>query len=176
MGGCTSGPPATYDLLAPPTMGALKPLSLSLVVSEPTAPRVFDTDRMIVREADGAISYVQGAQWSDRAPALLQTRLIRAIEKKGYSVAREGAGVIGDLQLTSEILSFNLVPGSPTQADISLVMRLIDTHEGKLIASRSFQNRVAVETLSGADIATGFDKAISELTPTIADWVLARRH
>ena len=173
--GCASGPPATYDLLSPATMGVLKPLPRSLVISEPTAPRAFDTDRMIVREADGAISFVSGAQWSDRAPALLQTRLIRAIEKKGYSVAREGSGVIGELQLSSEILSFNLVPGSPTQAEISLVMRLIDTREGKLVASRSFQNRVAIESLSGADIAAGFDKSISQLSPAIADWVIARR-
>ncbi|NBQ40505.1 MAG: hypothetical protein EBU34_12190 [Alphaproteobacteria bacterium] len=172
--GCVSGPPATFDLLSPPTVGALKPLSLSLVVSEPTAPRAFDTDRMIVREADGSISYVQGAQWSDRAPALLQTRLIRAIEKKGYSVAREGSGVLGDLSLSTEISSFNLVPGSPSQAEIALVLRLIDTREGKLVASRSFQNRVTVESLAGPDIAAAFDKSISELTPAIADWVLAR--
>ena len=54
-------------------------------------------------------------------------------------------------------------------------MRLIDTREGKLVASRSFQNRVAIESLSGADIAAGFDKSISQLSPAIADWVIARR-
>jgi cholesterol transport system auxiliary component len=172
---CASGPPATYDLLSPPALGALKPLSHGLIVSEPTAPRVFDTDRVIVRGADGAVSFVEGAQWSDRAPALLQTRIIRAIEKKGYSVAREGTGVVGDIQLSSEIVSFNLVPGSPTQVEVALVMRLIDTREGKLVASRSFQNHVAVNSLSGSDITAGFDASISELTPAIADWVLARR-
>jgi len=129
---------------------------------------------MIVREADGSISYVQGAQWSDRAPALLQTRLIRAIEKKGYSVAREGSGVLGDLSLSTEMSSFNLVPGAPMQVEIVLVLRLIDTREGKMIASRTFQNKVSVGSLAGADIAAAFDKAISELTPTIADWILAR--
>jgi len=172
--GCASGPPATFDLLSPPTVGILKPLSLSLVVSEPTAPRALDTDQMIVREADGSISYVHGAQWSDRAPALLQTRLIRAIEKKGYSVAREGSGVLGDLSLSTEMSSFNLVPGAPMQVEIVLVLRLIDTREGKMIASRIFQNKVSVGSLAGADIAAAFDKAISELTPAIADWMLAR--
>ena len=172
--GCASGPPATYDLLAPPHIGNLKPLAISLVISEPTAPRAFDTERMIVREADGAVSYVEGAQWSDRAPALLQTRLIRSIEAKGYSVAREGSGVLGDRQLASEISSFNLVPGSPTYAEVSLTLRLIDTREGKLLASRSFQNHWPVERLSGGDIAAGFDKAIAELTPSITEWVLAR--
>jgi len=43
-----------------------------------------------------------------------------------------------------------------------------------MIASRTFQNKVSVGSLAGADIAAAFDKAISELTPAIADWILAR--
>jgi cholesterol transport system auxiliary component len=174
LAGCASAPPSTYDLLVPPAAEALKPLPISLVISEPSAPRAFDTEQIIVRSADGAISYVPGMQWVDRAPVLLQTRLIRAVEKKGYSVAREGVGIIAERQLATEISSFNLVPGDPLHVDLVVTLRLIDTHEGKLVASRAFESHSPVQSMASQDIAAAFDQAIGSLTPTIADWIIAR--
>ncbi len=171
---CSSGPPATYDLFEPSRVGVLKPSELSLVVAEPKAPRALDTEHMIVREADGAISYVPGAQWSDRVPALLQTSLIKAIEAKGTSVSREGSGVLADRLLASDMTSFNLVPGSPAKVELALTMRLIDAREGKLIASRSFYADADIGSFEGRDVVAGFNTVASTLMPAIAQWALAR--
>lgn len=173
--GCTSGPPATFDLLMPSQAGPLKPMESSLVVAEPVASRAVDTDRMIVRGADGAVSYVPGAQWSDRVPSLLQTRLIRAIENKGYSVAREGTGVVGDRILASDMTAFNLVPGTPLKVQLALTMRLIDAREGRILASQSFYAEADVASANGSDVAAGFDAVMSSLLPTIAQWTLVHR-
>ncbi len=170
---CASGPPATYDLFLPSQAGPLKPMDSSMVVAEPLASRSVDTDRIIVRGADGAVSYIPGAQWSDRAPTLLQTRLIRAIEDKGYSVAREGAGVLGDRILASDISAFNLVPGSPFKVQLALTMRLIDAREGRILASQSFYAEAEVASAEGSDVASGFDKVMTTLLPNIAQWALA---
>jgi cholesterol transport system auxiliary component len=175
MSACGTAPPTTYDLLAPPAMAALKPLPISLVISEPSASRAFDTENVIVRASDGAISYVPDVQWSDRAPVIVQTRLLRAIENKGYSVTRDGAGVLADRQLATEIAAFNLVPGKPMRVEIVLTLRLIDTHEGKLLKSRSFESQADVASLGGPDVAAGFDHAISDLMPSIAEWIIAPR-
>ncbi len=174
LAGCASAPP-TFDLSSSPRIGPLKTLPISLVVAEPKAPQALDSDHMIVRDASGAVSYVPGAQWSERVPALLQTRLVRAIEAKGFSVSREGSGVIGDRVLASEISAFNLVPGTPPRVELSITLRLIDAKEGRLLASRSFQAQAEIDRLAGETIAAGFDTALSSLTPAVADWALSVR-
>jgi len=171
LAGCASAPP-TFDLSSAPRIGPLKTLTISLVVAEPKAPQALDNEHMIVRDASGAISYVPGSQWSERVPALLQARLVRAIEAKGYAVSREGSGVIGDRVLASEISAFNLVPGSPTRVELSMTLRLIDAKEGRLLASRSFQAEAGIDRLAGETIAAGFDAALSSLLPIVAEWAL----
>ena len=171
---CASGPPATYDLFSPTRVGVLKTTETSLVIAEPKSSRALDTERMIVREADGAISYVPGAQWADRVPVLLQTSMIKAIEAKGYSVSREGGGVIADHVLTGEITAFNLVPGTPAKVELALTMRLIDAREGRLIASRAFYADAEISSFAGSEIVAGFDKVLATLMPTLAQWAMAR--
>jgi cholesterol transport system auxiliary component len=171
---CASAPPATYELFSPTRIGVLKPTESSLVVAEPKSSRALDTERMIVREADGAISYVPGAQWADRVPVLLQTSMIKAIEAKGYSVSREGGGVLADHLLTGEITAFNLVPGTPAKVELALTMRLIDAREGRLIASQAFYADSEIDSFAGSEVVSGFDKVLSTLMPTIAQWALAR--
>jgi len=175
LAGCASGPPATYELFMESRAGALKLPSTSLVVAEPRSSRALDTERMIVKEADGSISFVQGAQWSDRVPAMVQTSLIKAIEANGYSVSREGSGALADHLLTSEITAFHLVPGSPIKIELALTMHLINAREGKLIAGQAFYTEEPVSSFAGADVVAGFNKAIATLMPTIAKWSLSRR-
>ena len=174
LSGCASGPPATYDLFSPTRIGVLKATETSLVIAEPKSSRALDTERMIVREADGAISYVPGAQWADRVPVLLQTSMIKAIEAKGYSVSREGSGVLADHLLTGEITAFNLVPGTPAKVELALTMRLIDAREGRLIASRAFYADAEIGSFAGSEIVAGFDKVLATLMPTLAQWAMAR--
>jgi cholesterol transport system auxiliary component len=174
LSGCASGPPATYELFSPSRVGVLKTTETSLVVAEPKSSRALDTERMIVREGDGAISYVPGAQWADRVPVLLQTSIIKAIEAKGYSVSREGGGVLADHLLTGEITAFNLVPGTPAKVELALTMRLIDAREGRLIASQAFYADSEIGSFAGSEVVGGFDKVLSSLMPTIAQWALAR--
>jgi cholesterol transport system auxiliary component len=166
LSGCASGPPATYELFSPSRVGVLKTTETSLVVAEPKSSRAL--------EADGAISYVPGAQWADRVPVLLQTSIIKAIEAKGYSVSREGGGVLADHLLTGEITAFNLVPGTPAKVELALTMRLIDAREGRLIASQAFYADSEIGSFAGSEVVGGFDKVLSSLMPTIAQWALAR--
>jgi len=175
LAGCASGPPATYEIFTASHAGSLKLPSTSLVVTEPKASRALDSERMIVKEADGSISFVPDAQWSDRVPALVQTSLIKAIEANGYSVSREGSGALADHVLASDITAFNLVPGSPDKIELGLTMHLINAREGKLMASRSFSAEEAISSTKGADVVVGFNAAIATLMPTIARWCLTQR-
>ncbi|WP_204325184.1 ABC-type transport auxiliary lipoprotein family protein, partial [Stenotrophomonas maltophilia] len=72
-------------------------------VSEPTGLQPFESDRIIVREPGGALSFLGGGQWADRLPRLIQTRLVQSLENSGRlrSVSRPGDKVASDYQLIS---------------------------------------------------------------------------
>ena len=77
---CGSAPLATFDLSAPTTELKARALSGILSIPEPAAPAPADGDRIVVRTGPSALAVVKGAQWSERLPRLLQSRLIQTFE------------------------------------------------------------------------------------------------
>src|SRR5690606_20958767 len=114
LGGCTSmlrdAPLATYDLTAPSSFSGRAAAGKGvLVVEEPAASRTVDSNRMVARSG-GQISYVPGAQWTDRLPSLVQTRIVQAFENAGRigSVGRSQDRLAGDYQLITDIRAFEI--------------------------------------------------------------------
>jgi cholesterol transport system auxiliary component len=175
LGGCASGPPATFDLVSPDRTGALKPLDISLVVAEPSASRALETEQMIVRDQAGAVYYLPGAQWADRISVLVETRFVRAIEALGFSVSREGNGVTADRVVTSEITAFDIIPGAEPVAHIAIIVRLINTHEGRILGSKSFVADETFHEMTGADAASAFETALNRIAPDIAKFSVNAR-
>ena len=81
---CGGGPaPSTFDLTAPRQGLRLTGSSRSvIVVAEPTAVFALDSERIVIRTSGGELTYLPRAQWSDRLPRLVQTRLIQTFENE----------------------------------------------------------------------------------------------
>ena len=108
LAGCGGGPtPTTYDLSAPSGFGRVGGSRAALVVAEPTTVQTLDSDRVIVKDSAGALSFLGGAQWADRVPRLVQTRLVQTFENASRlgGVARPGERIVPDLQLNTDIRS-----------------------------------------------------------------------
>jgi cholesterol transport system auxiliary component len=148
----------------------------SLLVLRPIASQALDTERIVVRPAPGALQVYKGAAWSDTAPDLVQTSLVRAFEDSGriLSVARPGGAVRGDYQLTSELRAFDSIyDGAMPDAVIELHVRLVRVTDGKAVAARTF--RVS-EGAAGTDIDTvsaAFSRALAKLDGEVVAWTLA---
>ncbi len=52
----------------------------SLLVSRPVASQQLDSERITVRPAPGALQVYKGAAWSDNAPDLVQSSLLRSFQ------------------------------------------------------------------------------------------------
>lgn len=169
LGACTSAPPATFDLSAP-RLGQLGQGRGQLAVAEPTSVQAFDSDRIIVKDATGAITFLGGGQWADRLPRLIQTRLIQTFENGNRltSVGRPGAGLNADVLLNTEIRSFQIAAGTG-QAVVEITARLVSP-SGRVIAGRMFTARVPVGTIDGASAAQALDKALSQVLLDIVRW------
>lgn len=172
LSGCGGAAPLTFDLAAVP--GAARPggSARSIVIAEPTGLQPFESDRIIVREGGGSLSFLPGGQWADRLPRLVQTRLIQSLENAGRlrSVSRPGDKVSADYQLISEIRAFDIAAGSG-EAVVDISAKLIADGPGKVVAARVFTARVPVPKVQAGSAAAGLDAALATVLVDMVRWV-----
>lgn len=148
----------------------------SLLVPKPAAGHLLDNERIAVRPGAGEITVYKGASWSDPAPELVQTALLRRFEdsQKILSVSRPGAGVRGEYQLHTELRTFESVyNGGRPEAVVELSAKLVHTADGQVAAARTFKE---VEPAAGVEVASvvdAFSRALDRMTGQVASWTLA---
>lgn len=172
LGGCGGGAtPTTYDLSAPRDIGRVGGARSALVVAEPTTVQALDSDRVIVKDSSGALSFAGGAQWADRVPKLVQTRLIQTFENGGRlaSVARPGERIVPDNQLNTDIRSFNIDTASGA-AVVEITAKLVGDRTGKVQRARVFSARVPASAGDGGVAAQALDRALSQVLIEIVRW------
>jgi cholesterol transport system auxiliary component len=173
---CSTSPsPTTFDLTAPrQRVGGGAIAGQVLVVAEPVAIQVLEAERIIVKDASGAVSFLGGAQWADRLPRLVQARLIQTFENASRirAVSRPGDRIVADYQLNSEIRAFQ-IDAATSQAVVELSARLINDRSGRVALSRIFTGRVPVPTIDAGNAAQALDRALSIVLLEIVRWVSA---
>lgn len=172
LSGCGGGStPTTYDLSAPRDFGRIGGARATLVINEPTTVQTLDSDRMIVRDSGGALSFLGGTQWADRIPKLVQTRLIQTFENGSRiaSVSRPGERIVPDLQLNTDIRSFNIDAATNT-AVVEITAKLVGDRTGHIQRARLFSARVPVGAVDGAAAAHALDQALSKVLIDIVRW------
>ena len=169
----SSAPPATFDLTAPRdglTSGRGRGL---LVVAEPQALAAIDSNRIIVMTG-GGIAYLPDAQWSDRLPKLIQTRLIQTFEngRRIQAVGRPGDRLVPVAQLNSEIRTFGIDERSG-EAVVELSVKIVNDRTGRILAGEVFSSRVP--SAAGGPAATAaLDAATQNLLRDVVRWVSSR--
>jgi len=176
LAGCAGDPLATYDLSAPTSGLSARPLRASVVVSAPEAVAPLDSDRIVVRAGAEGVTLLKGAQWSDRLPTLVQSRLIQTFEngRSIRSVSRPGDRVAADYNLVSEIRRFE-IDASTRRAVAEISVRLVRDRSGAVVAGRVFEASAPVETIEGAGAVAALDEAMGRALRDIAAWAAAPR-
>ncbi len=150
--------------------------SWSLLVSRPVAGTQIDSERISVQPAPGTVQVYKGAAWTDAAPDLLHTSLLKRFEdsQRILSVSRSGGGVRGKYQLLTELRRFEseyMQPGQP-QAVVEVYARLVHTTDGRVVAARSF---VGSEPSAGEEVGAvveAFSRVLDRTTGEIVGWTL----
>ncbi len=172
--GCASAPPETFDLSAASLPPAHK-LRAQLAVREPVASLDLDSQRILVRTGPETVAYLAGAQWSDRLPSLVQTRLVQTFQNAQLlqSVARAGSGPAADYSLELDIRAFELdVPAG--QANVDIAAKIVGTTSGRVIAARIFKTRVPAAGTGGAEASKALNAALSAVMAQIVAFTSAQ--
>jgi cholesterol transport system auxiliary component len=168
---CGSGPPpTTFDLTAPAGATRQSPGARQLVVAEPTALQALDSERMVVRGADGTVSFLPGAQWSDRLPRLMQNRLIESFENAGRAVSRAGSGVSGDAGLAWNVRFFGVDATAGAQARVEVSVKLVDATSGRIARARVFRGAEPLGAVDGRSAARALDDVSGRVFAEIVRW------
>jgi cholesterol transport system auxiliary component len=172
LAGCSGGStPTTFDLTAP-NPGRMSGGSRSyLVVAEPSTVQALDSDRIIVRDTSGAISFLGNSQWADRVPRLVQTRLIQTFENAGRlgSVGRPGDRIVSDVQMNTDIRAFT-VETATGEALVEITAKLVNDKTGRVRAAKLFSARVPLGAIEGSSAATAMNSALSIVLTEIVRW------
>jgi cholesterol transport system auxiliary component len=166
-------PATTYDLQAPESFPRRSAGAQgTLIVPEPTALRAIDTDRILVKPAAAVVAYYPDAQWSDRLPRLIQTRIIQAFENASRlrSVGRPGDGLTPDYQLVTDIRSFEIEAGPAPTAQVEISAKLVSIQSGRAPAARVFTVRVPARSENVDQGISALDTALSQALVEMVTW------
>ena len=102
-----TGPPPLLFRLTPKNTfpDGLPTVDWQLVIEPPLAPAGLDTTRIALHRAAIELEYYARANWTDLAPAMIQTLVVESFENSGKIVAvgRESLGLRADFVLKMEL-------------------------------------------------------------------------
>lgn len=179
LGLAPSAPPVAYSLKpAQSAAPAAPPVRWQLLVEEPSTVARFDTQR-IALSLGPRLDYYADVAWADRLPALVQSALVESFERSGKieSVAREAAGVRGDLSLKLDIREFqaNYASGNtdaPPEARVRVAAKVVEPQRREVVASENFEATVRASSARLSDIASAFDAASQQVLARVVEWTL----
>jgi phospholipid/cholesterol/gamma-HCH transport system substrate-binding protein len=170
-GGPSKAPTPVYDLTVPRDFPHRdREPSGQLVVPEPTALVLFDTQKILVRpRAEESVAL--DAQWSDSLPKLLQTKIIQSFENAGYlrAVARPLDGLTADYQLLVDIRSFQVTLLPEPRAEVEFTAKILAA-DGHIVDARILHASVSVGSTDASAAAAGLDEAFGKAATELVLW------
>jgi phospholipid/cholesterol/gamma-HCH transport system substrate-binding protein len=172
-GGGTPAQKVTYDLRALQNQGpAGKTIKGQLVIPEPTAVAMLETQRMLFSPASELPGFSEFL-WADAIPKLFQARLIESFENYDIAHAPLRTTDIGqaDFQLLIDIRRFRVAVDTGSVAEIGLSARIVDK-DGKVIASRLFEENQTFDKVEPQAAVAAFNDAFGRIAKNMIAWTV----
>jgi cholesterol transport system auxiliary component len=147
-----------------------------LTVNEPKVIGSLDSDRIAVRAAGGAISYLADGIYADRLPRLVQTRLVQSFENAGRlgSVGRPGERLASDYQLVLDIRTFYLNIEAGNLVEIEISVKLMNDKTGRILAAEIFGGQVPASGATSAQAIPAIEAALGGVLTNIVNWTVKK--
>lgn len=173
-GGAAAKGPAVYDLVAASGFPAAeKAIKAQLVVPDPSALILFDSQKILTRGGDGTYGSIANAQWADNLPKLVQARLVQSFENAHQinMVSRPLDTLNPAYRLETTIRSFQLSTEPKPQAVIEVTARLV-SDKGDVAAARVFSASAPAKSSEAADAVAAFNTAFGKIAAEMVSWTI----
>ena len=171
LGGGTE-PLDTYVLSAPIPVQTGSRSRTQILIAEPSAIKSLDGENIVVMPSRGSIQYLKGAQWADRLPRVVQSRLAEAFQSSGRfaGVGQPGEGLAIDYQVIVEIRSFEIRLDGGARSQVEFLVRVLNDRNGTVRASRVFTAGVPAGGSGNDAFVAALDAAFARTAGEIVAW------
>jgi phospholipid/cholesterol/gamma-HCH transport system substrate-binding protein len=167
-------PPAVYDLAAPTTFPPLnKTIEQQMVVSDPSTILAFDTQKILLKSADGIYTEAENARWADTLPKLVQAKIIQSFEnaRQLKTVSRPIDQLEAAYRLELGIRNFQISLQPAPTAVVEITARLLDD-KGKVADARIFNVSVPAMGTKGPEAVAALNEAFSQAATQLVVWTV----
>lgn len=174
--GSSAEAPEVYRLEIVAAAGGAERLPLALGVARPRAAASLDTDRIVVVQPDSRFDHFAGVRWSEPAPQMLQSLIVRVLQSDGrYEViVAAPSRVPADLLLDVELRRFEAVytagVESPT-VRVEFLATLVDTRRGRRVSSIVASAEAVAGSNRRSAVLEAFERATDESVKVVASWL-----
>ena len=181
LSGCAGGiipetPPDTYGLSAAPQVAGKGARNRQILISDPSALKALDSEKIVIRPTPSAIEYLADSQWSDRLPNMVQDKLVQAFENSGRvgGVGRPGDGLAIDYKIITGIRAFEIKADRGEQAIVELSVKILNDRNGVVVATQVFRASAPVSGSGNAAYVQSLDRAFEIVVQDLVSWTLSR--
>ena len=166
--------PAIYDLAAATAFPQIaKTIKGHLVVPDPSAIILFDTQKILIRSGAGTYTNVNAAQWADNLPKLLQARIVQSFENAHQlsAVSRPLEQLTAEYRMELAIRSFQITMEPSPNAVVDVTARLV-SDKGVVAGARMFTASIPAKSTEAADAVAALNQAFSQVAGEIVVWTV----
>lgn len=166
--------PAIYDLAAATAFPQIaKTIKAHLVVPDPSAIILFDTQKILIRSGAGTYTNVNAAQWADNLPKLFQARIVQSFENAHQlsAVSRPLEQLTAEYRLELAIRSFQITLEPSPNAVVDVTARLVND-KGVVADARMFTASIPAKSTEAPDAVAALNQAFSQVAREIVVWTV----
>jgi cholesterol transport system auxiliary component len=165
---CASAPKQTYDLNPVAGDFAARRGHGQLAVAVPDATLPANSDEIVVRTGPQSVAYLSGAQWADKLPPLIQSRLIESFQNAHVLRGVGRPGILADVTLYTTLRRFDL-DAARGEASVQIAAQLVAS-SGRAIAGQLFSAKVPISSSESSVVAAALDAALAQVMREIVLW------
>jgi len=165
----TITPKSTFDADLPAVYWQLS-------VEVPAAAANVNTGRIALAHSPTSSDYYTKTAWTDRAPVMVQTRIVDSFENshKIVAVARESIGLRANYVLQTDLRNFEAMyfyGGTPI-VKVRIVAKLVRLPDRQIIGVGTFERCVRARADKVPKVVDAFDQALGSVMKRLVAWTL----
>lgn len=170
-------PPELYRLTPKSTFREdLPTVTWQLLLERPLTNASIDTTRIGLRRTPTSVEYYARANWSDRAPQMMQTLMIESFENSGriLAIGRDSVALRADFVLKTDLREFQAeyLEGPNPKARVTIIAKLVQMPRRVIVGSKKFEAVIPAESDTMVAIIYAFDAALGKILKRLVEWTL----
>jgi cholesterol transport system auxiliary component len=165
----TVSPKSTFD-------AGLPAVYWQLAVEVPASAANLNTGRIAIAPTHTSSDYFAKAAWTDRAPLMVQTRIVDSFDnsKKIVAVNRDAIGIRANYVLQPDLRNFEALYyyGTPPIVRVRIVSKLVRMPDRQIIGVGSFERCVRARADKIPKVVEAFDQALGSVMKQLVAWTL----